>query len=330
MEIYVVQPGDNVDAIAKEFGVNVEQIIYDNQLEYPYALAVGQALLINEYDRNASREIAVSGYAYPFISSWVLEQTLPYLSELPIFSYGFTREGELLPPIHGDDTWMIREAVRFGTLPILTLTPLGPDGNFNNQLIHSVVNNEEYTEKLIQNLLEVMAEKGYEGLDIDFEYILAEDRDAFSAFVRQVAEIMRANGYHTSVALAPKTSADQVGLLYQGKDYRALGEAADHVLLMTYEWGYTYDHLSHKYYFHIDKLQNIKILRRKGHNENSPVYNIAPQKIRGQLSPLCWKNVISSFCGDFGKYLKYKIRVIQSATPVRSIFGIINLIYYFS
>ncbi len=240
MEIYVVKPGDNVDGIAAEFGVNVEQIIYDNQLEYPYALAIGQALLINEYERNADRAISVSGYAYPFISPWVLEQTLPYLSELPIFSYGFTKEGRLLPPIHGDDMWMIAEAERFGTLPILTLTPLGPDGNFNNQLIHSVVNNTEYTDRLIQNLLEVMGEKKYQGLDIDFEYILAEDRDAFTAFVRKTAEAMRADGYHTSVALAPKTSADQPGLLYQGKDYRALGEAADHVLLMTYEWGYTY------------------------------------------------------------------------------------------
>lgn len=248
MEIYVVRSGDNVDSIAAEFGVDVDQIIYDNQLEYPYELAVGQALLINEYERNAVRAISVSGYAYPFISPWVLEQTLPYLSELPIFSYGFTQEGNLLPPSQGDDVWMIREADRFGTLPVLTLTPFGPDGNFNNQLIHSVVNNAEYRERLIQDLLEVMAEKGYQGIDIDFEYILAEDRDEFSAFVRQVAETMRANGYHTSVALAPKTSADQVGLLYQGKDYRALGEAADHVLLMTYEWGYTYYHLSHKYY----------------------------------------------------------------------------------
>lgn len=240
MEIYVVRPGDNVDSIAAEFGVDVEQIIYDNQLVYPYELAVGQALLINEYERNAVRAISVSGYAYPFISPWVLEQTLPYLSELPIFSYGFTKEGNLLPPSQGDDVWMIKEAERFGTLPVLTLTPFGSDGNFNNQLIHSVVNNAEYRETLIQDLLEVMEEKGYQGVDIDFEYILAEDRDAFSAFVRQVAEAMRANGYHTSVALAPKTSADQMGLLYQGKDYRALGEAADHVLLMTYEWGYTY------------------------------------------------------------------------------------------
>ncbi|MCI5954979.1 MAG: glycosyl hydrolase family 18 protein [Lachnospiraceae bacterium] len=240
MEIYVVQPGDTIDSIALALGVSAEQLIYDNQLIYPYELAVGQALFVDRNTRNATRAISVSGYAYPFISPWVLEQTLPFLSELPIFSYGFTAEGELLPPAYGDDTWMIAEAMRFGTQPVLTLTPFGPDGNFNNRLIHSVVNNEAYKNNLIQNLLNTMDEKGYEGVDIDFEYILASDRDAFTAFVWEVAETMRANGYHTSVALAPKTSSEQTGLLYEGKDYRALGEAADHVLLMTYEWGYTY------------------------------------------------------------------------------------------
>lgn len=240
MEIYVVKPGDTIDSIALRLGADAEQLIYDNQLVYPYELAVGQALLIARDSRNASRAISVSGYAYPFISPWVLEQTLPFLSELPVFSYGFTEEGELLPPTHGDDTWMIARALNFGTRPILTLTPFGADGNFNNRLINSVVNSEEYKANLIQNLLEVMADKGYQGVDIDFEYILAEDRDAFTAFVQEVAEAMRENGYHTSVALAPKTSTEQRGLLYEGKDYRALGEAADHVLLMTYEWGYTY------------------------------------------------------------------------------------------
>ena len=240
MEIYVVKPGDNVDGIAATLGVSAEQLIYDNQLIYPYELAVGQALFVGGTEREATGSISVTGYAYPFISPWVLDQTLPFLSELAIFSYGFTMEGELLPPTLGDDEWMIARAKAFGVQPILTLTPFGADGNFNNQLINSVVNNAEYTENLIQNLLYVMREKGYQGVDIDFEFILAEDRDAFTEFVRSVAEIMRANGYHTSVALAPKTSADQRGLLYEGKDYRALGEVADHVLLMTYEWGYTY------------------------------------------------------------------------------------------
>ncbi len=240
MEIYVVKSGDTIDSIALGLEADVRQLIYDNQLVYPYELAVGQALFVAGERRNATRSVSAGGYAYPFISPWVLEQTLPFLSELLVFSYGFTGQGELLPPAYGEDDWMITEAKNYGTRPILTLTPFGRDGNFNNRLIHSVVNSEEYKANLIQNLLDIMEEKGYQGVDIDFEYILAEDRDAFTAFVQEVAEAMRENGYRTSVALAPKTSSEQRGLLYEGKDYRALGEAADHVLLMTYEWGYTY------------------------------------------------------------------------------------------
>lgn len=247
MDIYVVRPGDNVDAIAAYYGVDVAQLIYDNQLVYPYELAVGQALFIGGGMRSPDRTISVSGYAYPFISEWVLQQTLPYLSALPVFSYGFTREGQLIPPLW-NDTPLINAALQYGTMPILVLTPFGPDGQFNNRLISSVVNNPVYAENLVRNLVYTIQEKGYQGVDIDFEYILAEDRDAFTAFVWQVAETMRAYGYHTSVALAPKTSADQVGLLYEGKDYRALGEAADSVLLMTYEWGYTYYQSSHMQY----------------------------------------------------------------------------------
>ena len=239
MEIYVVKPGDTVDSIAAGYGADVWRIIYDNQLIYPYELAVGQALLIDVGERNPYGSIFVSGYAYPFISPWVLQQTLPFLSYLPIFSYGFTEEGELIPPLL-DEEWMIREAERFGTLAVLTLTPFGPDGLFNNHLISAVVNSTAASDQLVGNLLRVMEEKGYRGIDIDFEYILASDRDAFTAFVWRVAETMRAYGYHTSVALAPKTSPDQEGLLYEGKDYRGIGEAADFVLLMTYEWGYTF------------------------------------------------------------------------------------------
>lgn len=239
VEIYVVKQGDTIDSIAEGFSADAGQIIEDNQLIYPFELAVGQALFIDLGTRNPVGNVRTIGYAYPFISRWVLEQTVPYLSELAIFSYGFTSDGYLLAPKLPVD-WMIAVADEYGTQSILTLTPFGPDGKFNNQLIHALVNDENAVNRLIDELLYTMGNKGYSGVDIDFEYILAEDRDAFTAFVRSVAERMRANGYHTSVALAPKTSAGQKGVLYEGKDYRALGEAADHVLLMTYEWGYTY------------------------------------------------------------------------------------------
>lgn len=244
MKIYIVQPGDSVDAIALSQNVSAQSIIYDNQLAYPYALAVGQALLLSESGTSEDSAISaypvyVGGYAYPFISRWVLEQTLPYLSDLFIFSYGFTTEGELIPPLL-DDTFMITMAKNFDVAPILTLTPFGPDGQFSNYLISQVVNNETAKQKLIENLTTQIIERGFEGVDIDFEYILSEDKIPFTDFVREVRTAVNALGYPVSVALAPKTSDTQTGLLYEGKDYGLLGEAADYVLLMTYEWGYTY------------------------------------------------------------------------------------------
>ena len=239
MQIYVVKQGDTVNEIASSYGVNPETIIFDNQLIYPYLLAIGQALLIDDGERERTKEVKSNGFAYPFISRWVLENTLPYLSELSIFSYGFTTEGELIPPIL-DEEWMIEMALNTSTMPILTLTPFGADGNFDNTLINAIVNDIESRDRLIENLLGVMQEKSYGGLDIDFEFIKAEDRDAFTEFVRACTERMHQVGFQVSVDLAPKTSAMQKGILYEGKDYRAIGEIADHVLIMTYEWGYTY------------------------------------------------------------------------------------------
>lgn len=239
MEIYVVRPGDNIDLIAGYFGFSAEQIIYDNQLIYPYRLAVGQSLLINTGMETERRDAFFSGYAYPFISPYVLDQTLPYLSGLSIFSYGFTTEGNLVYP-QLDDEWMIERALLQNVKPILTLTPLDANGRFSNNLITAVVNSRVASENLISQLIAVMQQKGYRGLDIDFEYILAEDRDLFTGFVAECTRRMNEIGFTVSVALAPKTSSDQRGLLYEGKDYGGLGAVANSVLLMTYEWGYTY------------------------------------------------------------------------------------------
>ncbi len=240
MEIYVVKSGDTVDSIAESHGIPVSSVIYNNQLVYPYPLAVGQALLLSSGESSVPWYPAwVNGYAYPFIQQDVLSETLPFLSSLSVFSYGFTAEGDMIPPTL-DDSFMISAALTAGVRPVLTLTPLGPDGNFNNALITSVVNNPAAKDNLFTNLLATVQVKNFRGVDIDFEYIRPEDRIPFADFVADVRNLLSPYGYHVSVALAPKTSDTQAGLLYEGKDYGLLGEAADSVLLMTYEWGYTY------------------------------------------------------------------------------------------
>ena len=241
MDIYVVRPGDSVDSIAAAFGVAAEELIYANQLLYPYRLAIGQAMLVPGVPgiEPFGRAAANNGYAYPFIDNDILRESLRYLSELSIFSYGFGFDGAPVMPAL-DESRMIEAARAADVRPILTLTPFGPDGNFNNYLISSVLRDAAARERLLNELAAIVSNKGYDGIDVDFEYILAEDRDLFTQFVADLAELMHRQGKTLSVAMAPKTSADQPGLLYEGMDYAALGAVADYVLIMTYEWGYTY------------------------------------------------------------------------------------------
>lgn len=181
-------------------------------------------------------EISVNGYAYPYINQGVLEQTLPYLTFVTVFTYGFTPSGELIVP---DDAQITEQSWAGGAAPLMLLSTLTESGTFSNELAHAILNDIASQDILIENILTVLREKPYYGLDIDFEYILPEDREAYVSFVRRAAERLRQEEKPVLVALAPKVSADQPGLLYESHDYRALGEAADWVLLMTYEWGYT-------------------------------------------------------------------------------------------
>lgn len=239
MEIYVVKPGDTVTSIATAYAIEVDTLVYDNQLENPDALVVGQALLINTGREEQSRNIRSGGYAYTFIEPVVLNSTLPFLSELAVFSYGFTPEGSLVNPPR-EDAQMVNLARQYQVLPFLTLAPLTASGSFDNTLITTLVNDPAAQSRLLGELLSVLESKGYAGVSFDFEYVPAEAKDAYTAFVTSVTERLHREEYLVSVALAPKTSAQQRGLLYEGVDYRALGAVADFVIVMTYEWGYTY------------------------------------------------------------------------------------------
>ena len=85
-----------------------------------------------------------------------------------------------------------------------------------------------------------MKDKGYRGLNIDFENVLPADRELYNQFLQESVASLHKEGYFVSTSLAPKISADQKGLLYEAHDYPAHGRIADFVVLMTYEWGYRF------------------------------------------------------------------------------------------
>ena len=234
--IYVVRWGTTLSAVSRQYGVPVETLARVNQIPDPDVLVEGQALLIPEERSEGILSVEVGGYAYPFISPWVLRETLERINGLAVFSYGFTPTGELLPPAL-NDRWMVQRAAEKGVRPVLVMTPLDRSGVFSNYLIHTLLGDPAAQTRLLQKLENRMQQFGYGELNIDFEFILPEDRDRFTAFVEQAVGTL---SVPVSVCLAPKMSRTQRGLLFEGKDFAALGRAADRVLLMTYEWGYKY------------------------------------------------------------------------------------------
>ena len=239
MEIYVVQRGDTAWAIARRFDVPLERLIADNQLGEEAALTVGQALLIRGEERERERRPALSvGYAYPFIQQEVLEETLTYLTDVFVFSWRFDREARLIGPDTPEGR-MLETVRRCGGSPVLVLSSLDEEGRFDRELLSWFLNDREAQESILGQVEEAVLAGGYRGVDVDFEYARSEDREALGEFVGELRERMHRLGRPVSVALAPKTSDDQPGILYEGMDYRLLGEAADQALLMTYEWGYS-------------------------------------------------------------------------------------------
>ncbi len=191
------------------------------------------------YNIRASQygSIIVNGYAYPFINQGVLEQWMPDLTYVSSFSYGFTPQGDLIP---NNDERVLETARANGVQSLMVLTPLNEQGQFSNELASQVINDPAARESLINNIYNTMEQKDFYGVDFDFEFVNREDREAYVTLVSEAAAKLNPAGYIVTVALAPKTSAEQPGLLYGGHDYSGMGLAANFVLLMTYEWGYTY------------------------------------------------------------------------------------------
>ena len=237
-QTYTVQAGDTLFSIAATHQTTVRQLLRDNPaLGGGDRIFPGQVLILS-YRQTREGTLSVNGYAYPHIDRGLLQRTLPFLSDLTPFTYRFTNQGAL---IQLDDQYMIDAAQYMGVRPVFHLSNLDDtEGAFSQDLAHIALTDQQVQTRLIHEVLGTLHSLGYQGVDVDFENVAAQDAQAYAQFISRLREALSPHNIPVLVALTAKTSRDQPGSLYEGHDYRLLAQAADYVLLMTYEWGYSY------------------------------------------------------------------------------------------
>lgn len=234
---HTVRSGDTVYSIAREYGITVRELYQNNIfLNGQGGLIPGEELIISLRDAPKEGTLGVNGYAYPFIGGDLLRQVLPYMTYVTPFTYGIGADGGLVPL---QDERILAAAGQYGAAAWMHLSTLTEEGRFSSGRAETLLQNNRQQEALLEQVKEILKEKGYSGVDVDFEYIRPELGAAYAAFIGLLRRELNPLGYTVLVALAPKAFAGQRGLLYEAHDYAALGAAANGVLLMTYEWGYT-------------------------------------------------------------------------------------------
>ncbi|MCT1901774.1 LysM peptidoglycan-binding domain-containing protein [Oceanobacillus sojae] len=238
-QFYFVQSGDTLFSIAGRFNISVEELATINGLNSNQIIYPGFRLYIPPAPKEP---ITSNAYVEPMGEevSQALETAArnytPFLTYLSLFSYRVNRDGTLAAPPTGN---LITSARDNGASIAMVVTNL-EEGSFSSEVGHIILTVQAVQNTLLDEIINIATEQDFRDVHFDFEFLLPEDREAYNSFLRTAKDRLSQAGLQISTALAPKTSAEQSGQWYEAHDYRAHGEIVDFVVLMTYEWGYSY------------------------------------------------------------------------------------------
>lgn len=104
--------------------------------------------------------------------------------------------------------------------------------SFSPDITTKFLHNDKARQSIIRQLLYYLLVYEVDGVNIDFENINDNDRQALSDFVAEMSAVMRSFGFNTSIDVTAPSGSTNWSVCY---DRKALGEAVDYVMLMAYD-----------------------------------------------------------------------------------------------
>jgi hypothetical protein len=180
----------------------------------------------------ATRQLEVSIWApvAGFLEQQTLLNNADVLDEVNFFWYTLGADGGIEGGV------MASQAIVAARQAGLRIVPSIVNGGFDAQRVSLVVNDPARRARHIADILALVRDNDYDGIDIDYESLNPADRDAFSLFIEELALALHAEGKLLSIAVHAKTDDAGAWSGAAAQDWARLGAAVDSFKIMTYDF----------------------------------------------------------------------------------------------
>lgn len=244
----------NVEMTANS-GTSVS-VVYDTQGTVNLTNYAVQKVLPFSEDRKTNSDLKVVAY-FPLFdaeNAWCsLQRYGENIDQLRVQLYSITPSGQLragqdLPsgvdPINTIDYWFdyidSMGVVDYCESNNIELIPVAYNysdviNDFDQNAVNTMMTNPSVRSAHLSDLMQLLSSHPeFDGIDIDYESLMASDRDNYSQFMEDLAALVHANGKILTTAVHTKAGT---GTWYgpQAQDYQRIGNAVDEMLIMTYD-----------------------------------------------------------------------------------------------
>ncbi len=169
----------------------------------------------------------ILGYYVDYNSYISFNNNLDIVTGILPMSYGINKQGEIITNV--DFPTGRQFAKENGKLVMGVI--FADDSN----VLSEVLNNQQKRNNLIDNIEKLIIEKGYDGINIDFERVRNNDKEVFESFIGQLYERLQGNNLLLAVCVPAYTGIEY---WYDAYDYKYLGANSDKLIIMAYDEHY--------------------------------------------------------------------------------------------
>lgn len=168
--------------------------------------------------------------------------------QTPILNYG-RDQSVLLSVARNNGVKVLPTIQNFGT------------ANFDPVVIHQIIVEPALRAKHISEIVTLVLDQGFDGIDIDYENLYASDRAAYTIFISELGQALAGHGKLLSVTVYAKTTGTEFWNGPGAQDWPELIKYADTLKVMVYDYHWASFHAGP--ICPIDWLRNVLAYARR-------------------------------------------------------------------